>query len=89
MAAIKSFFRFLSAAYGLFRRMFLLHIYADEDCVECAGEGVVEINDIVDYGSITISMPSRDLCDCILMQIPDHEGKFIVHGNSDSWENEI
>ena len=68
----------------------MLHVYADEDCIECAGEGVVEVNDIVDLGSTTISMPSRDLCDCILMQIPeDHEGKFIVHGNSESWQDEI
>lgn len=39
------------------------------DCPACHGEG--EVNDWVDYGSTTVSMPS--ICDCVLEQIPEDD----------------
>lgn len=46
-----------------------LKIKPDLNCKACHGMG--QVDDLVDYGSTTIPMPS--ICDCVLEQIPEGE----------------
>jgi len=39
--------------------------FADEDCSDCAGEGSLEVTDIVERGMFAETIHNYEVCDCV------------------------